>query len=170
MDWLGLDWCILCLQLLTLVLVPLAPVHPLALDRAVEDLLALRAPLVLQGLSFGGRAVRANVEQGFTLVFLLLVDGVLETLLLFEPLHWCVVHPRVEDGEGAANDLLRWALLRPESIQHVVLVLNAKHVEARLEILRDEIDSIPRHLLLLLVPLLCLVELVVFERPDSRVT
>jgi len=103
-------------------------------------------------------------------LFLLLVNGVLETLLLFEPLHWCVVHPRVEDREGAANDLLRWALLWPESIQHVVLVLNAKHVETRLEILREEIDSIPRHLFLLLVPLLCLVELVVFERPDSCVT
>jgi len=50
--------------------VPLAPVVPLAIDRAVEDLLALRAPLVLQGLAFGGRAEGADVEQGFTLVFI----------------------------------------------------------------------------------------------------
>ena len=46
----------LSLHCRALGLVALAPVAPLAVDRAVQPLLALRAPLVLHGLTLRARA------------------------------------------------------------------------------------------------------------------
>ena len=83
----------LSLQCLALGLVALAPVAPLAVDRAVQPLLALRAPLVLHGLTLRARAEGADVEESFTLVRLLRAHGLCEASLLLEPSQGCIVHP-----------------------------------------------------------------------------
>ena len=66
----SLGSCSFCflLQTLALVLVALAPVIALTLNRAVESLLAGRALLVLEGIAFGSRAITAKFEYGVSLV------------------------------------------------------------------------------------------------------
>ena len=103
----------------------LLPVVALAVNAAVQALLALSAALVLDSLTLWRGAEAAQTEGWLVLVLLLLVHSGLELLLLVEPGKGRVVHPRVEDGNGAADDALIGASLRAEPVQHVVFLFDA---------------------------------------------
>lgn len=79
------------------------------------------------------------------------------------------MHPGVEDGDGAAGNLLGWLLLRAKSVQHVVLILDFENVKICLKVLGDEVDSVACNFLLLVVTPLGLLGEVVAEDPQTRV-
>ena len=156
-------------QCLTLILMSFAPIIPLTIYRAVQSLLALTASLVLHSFTFWTWTEWADVEEGASLILLLRAHCLGKTALLFKPLQWCIVHPWVENWDGIPYDLLLWALLRTKSVQQIVLCLDAEHVKPGFEILGDDVDSVPGHLLFLFVALLGLLDLIVLESPKTRV-
>lgn len=123
-----------------------APVLALAVDRAVEDLLARRTLLVLERLSFGGLARIAPDAEG---VFALL-PGLLSLLPVFDelvPLLRRVVHPRVQVSHAASGLLLSWAFLRSKLIDEVVLLFLSQSLIGVLHILFNNLIT---HCILLL--------------------
>ena len=112
-------------ELLALTFMALLPVVALTVDAAVKALLALSAALVLDSLTFWRGAEAAQTERWLVLVLLLLVHGGLELLLLVKPGKGRVVHPRVEDRNGAADDALIRASLRSEPVEHIVFLFDA---------------------------------------------
>ena len=125
---------------------------------------------MLKRLTFWARAEAAKAERRLSRTVLLHVHCRLELFLRLEPRLWGVVHPRVEDGNGAANDAFIGAPLRPKSVQHIVFLLDAKHVHARLQVLRNQVSRATSQLLFLFVSLLRLVLQVVLECPEASLT
>lgn len=106
----------------------LTPVVTLAVDAAVEGLLALRASLVLDGLTLRAGTEAAESVSRLVCLRLLAVHGSLELFLRLEPSERCVVHPGVQDVDGTADDALGRELLRAKPVKHVILFLNSESV------------------------------------------
>lgn len=144
----------------------LLPVVLLAIASAIEGLLACAADLVLSYVALWGTAEAALLHKSHILFAFLSGLGLeLQLLDVLEPLLGCIVHPRVDEGDGFAANVLLRKLLGRKLVDEVILLFLANEIKAVLEVRLNYLDSDLSSLLLVSLALLLLTHAVVGEGP-----
>jgi hypothetical protein len=148
--------------------VALFPIEFLAVSAAVQSFFALRAPFVLLSLTFRCRTVAAQVEQcSASFVLFCVLHIFFQFCLLFKPLNWSVVDPRVNKLNISSFNLLFSLPFRVKSVAWLVLLLLAKHIKSWLQVFVDQVNCSSCFKFLFFIPFFSLISLVIFESPES---